>query len=215
MNLDLIYLGVLLVGIEIGHRKGLLFSTAILLILFPIRMLSYRIAFWIHDFFLIEFKGILDFKLRWTESVIRTVETGEVSRFSQGSRLLLQHPMMQDDRMSSWMSEMTQEMIVTPGGIDRLSDLNLIQVNAFVSLLLLLAIAMVMVGMITRKLKFGKQDRIGGAVIFSIVGLFLVYQALLMVAPSVWLVPTSPISQGVADSWIIKEFFSHNPFMYM
>jgi hypothetical protein len=215
MNLDWLYIVLLLIGIEIGHRKGLIFSAGILLLLFPIRMLSYRLAFLISDLFLNGFKGILDFKLQWTESVIRTVEAGDLAHFSEGSRLLLQHPMMQNDRVSSWISEMTPEMIYTPGGIDRLSDLNLIQGTAFASLLVLLAIAMILVGRITRKLEVGKHDRIGGAVVFSIVGLFLVYQALLMVAPSVWLVPASPIAQWVADSWLIKEFFAHNPLMYM
>lgn len=215
MNLDLIYIGVLLIGIEIGHRRGLIFSSVILLLLFPIRILSYEIAIYIHDFFLSEFKGILDFKLRWTESVIRTVEAGDVAHFSEGSRLLLEHPMIQNNRTASWIGEMSDQMILTSGGIDRLSDLNLIQVNAFASLLVLLAIVMIFVGIKTQKLEVGKHDRIVGAVVFSIVGLFLVYQALLMVAPSVWLVPASPISQWVAESWIIKELFSHNPLMYM
>jgi hypothetical protein len=215
MNLDWIYLAILLIGIEIGHRKGILYSVAILLLFFPLRMMSYRLAFLLSDFVLNRFKGILDYQLQWTESVIRTVEAGDLTHFSEGSRLLLDHPMMQNDRTASWISEMTQGMIVTPDGIDRLSNMNLIQGIAFVSLLVLLAVAMVFVGKMTRKLEFGKHDQIGGAVVFSILGLFLVYQALLVVAPSVWLVPASSISQGMADSWMVKKLFTHNPLMYL
>ena len=215
MNLDWIYLVILLVGIEIGHRKGILYSAAILLLFFPLRLVSYRLAFFISDFLLNRMKGILDFKLHWTESVIQTVEEGNLVHFSKGSELLLEHPMMQNNRSASWIGEMTHEGVLTPGGIDRLSDLNLIQVIAFVSLLALLAIAMVLVGKMTQKWEFGKQDQLGGAVVFSILGLFLVYQVLLMVAPSVWLLPASPISQGVADSWMVKELFTHNPLLHL
>jgi len=38
---------------------------------------------------------------------------------------------------------------------------------------------------------------------------------LVMLAPSVWMVPDSPVSQWIEGSWLMKELFYENPLKWV
>lgn len=207
--------GVFFLGMmEIGYRRGHLVSIVILLAFFPLRIISYRLAYRLHDFFLSEFKGILDFKLDWTESAVRWLG-GEAPRFQKGVSLLTGQPQIQASLPVGWTSGMDSAFLQTPGGIDRLSDLNLLQINAFAILFVLLALLLGVLAWKTRDHAWKEIDRIAGAAVLSIVALLLIYQALVMLAPSVWMVPDSPVSQWIEGSWLMKELFYENPLRWV
>lgn len=214
MIMDLIVLGLFVIAMEIGHRRGLLASVAVLLAFFPLRSASFRMAYWIHDLFLNEFKGILDFKLKWTESALRGMVSAEAADFSKGIRLLTEQPQIRQVVPNEWFEGMGEAFLHTPGGIDRLSDLNLMQIQAFAIFVILLGVSVAGITWLTRYKEWGKIERIGGAAVMSVVMLLLVYQALVMVSPSVWMVPDSPIARLINDSWIVREFFERNPLMW-
>lgn len=214
MIMDLAVLGLFLIAMEIGHRRGLLASVTVLLAVFPLRAASFRIAYWIHDLFLNEFKGLLDFKLKWTESALRGMESAEATHFSKGIRLLTEQPQIRKVVPNEWFEGLGEAFLHTPGGVDRLSDLNLMQIQAFAVFMVLLGMLVAGITWATRYKDWGKVERIGGAAVMSVVMLLLVYQALVMVAPSVWMVPDSPIARLINDSWIVREFFEKNPLMW-
>lgn len=200
---------------EIGYRRGHLVSIAALLAFFPIRVISYRAAYQVHDFFLSEFKGVLDFKLRWTESVVRWMETEGAPRFGDGIRLLTRQPQIKASLPADWWNGIDGLFLQTQGGMDRLSDLNLLQVNAFAISVVMLGVLIALLGWNTRDQEWNRIDRMVGAAALSIVALLVVYQALVMLAPSVWMVPDSAVSRWIEGSWIMKELFYENPLMWV
>ena len=215
MNFGWIVAAVFLCLMELGHRRGHLVSIATLLAFFPLRILSYRLAYRLHDFFLIEFKGILDFKLRWTESALRWLGETGAPRFQEGIRLLTGQPQIEASLPIGWADEIAPSFFQTPGGIDRLSDLNLLQIDAFVIMVVLLGVFFGALAWMTKDCEWRQMDRIAGAAVLSIVALLLVYQALVMLAPSVWMVPDSPVSQWIEGSCLIKELFYKNPLIWV
>ncbi len=215
MSFGWIVAAVFLGLMELGHRRGHLVSIATLLAFFPLRSVSYRLAYGLHDFFLSEFKGILDFKLRWTESALRWLGQPGAPRFQEGIRLLRRQPQIEASLPVGWAEGIEPSFFQTPGGIDRLSDFNLLQIDAFVILLVLLGVFFGALAWMTRDREWRQMDRIAGAAVLSIVALMLVYQALLMLAPSVWMVPDSPVSQWIEGSCLIKELFYKNPLIWV
>lgn len=212
--MDITAIAILLLFVEAGRRKGLLASSGLLLVFFPLRLLSYRTAVLIHDLLVSNIKGILDYKLAWTESAFQGLASGQAAYFDRGIRLLTEHPQIRAILTAEWFEGMDAAFIKTMGGMDRLSDLNLIQVEAFWILLMLLGLSFYGLCKLTRKMEVDRAGRLGGAVVLSLVALLIVYQALVAAAPSIWMVPDSSLARWMEGSQLITMLLWNNPLMW-